>query len=153
MTDLKRAVVAHHVIGVIKDFNFKSLHDQVSPLVLHLQQDDGGMAVRISTHDTYCMVYHEQMAAGICLSNQYWLVDVCGCRRYTFANSACYHKFPGYQSGSRQSGQELKNGLRPLRDSPTSSPENPPPTPGVLHRKRYATPALPANRDTFSSSP
>jgi putative ABC transport system permease protein len=44
-------LVEYNIIGVIKDFNFNSLRDQVAPLVLKLQQDDRGMAVRISTHD------------------------------------------------------------------------------------------------------
>ncbi len=51
LTDLKGAFVALHIIGVIKDFNFNSLRDQVAPMVLNLQQDNRGMAVRISTHD------------------------------------------------------------------------------------------------------
>ncbi len=51
LADLKGKLVAYTVIGVIKDFNFNSLHDQVAPLVLNLQQDNGGMAVRIGTRD------------------------------------------------------------------------------------------------------
>jgi putative ABC transport system permease protein len=51
LTDLKGKSVAYNIIGVIKDFNFNSLHDHVAPLVLNLQQDNGGMAVRISTRD------------------------------------------------------------------------------------------------------
>ena len=42
---------AYNIIGVIKDFNFNSLRDQVMPLVLNLRQDNGGMAVRINTQD------------------------------------------------------------------------------------------------------
>jgi putative ABC transport system permease protein len=44
-------LVAYNIIAVIKDFNFNSLRDQVAPLVLKLQQDNGGMAIRISTRD------------------------------------------------------------------------------------------------------
>ena len=51
LTDLKGSLVAYNIIGVIKDFNFNSLRDQVVPLVLNLQQDNRGMAVRISTRD------------------------------------------------------------------------------------------------------
>jgi len=51
LTDLKGQLAAYNVIGVIKDFNFNSLRDQVEPLVLSLQQDNGGMAVRISSRD------------------------------------------------------------------------------------------------------
>ena len=39
------------VIGVIKDFNFNSLRNRVAPLVLRLQPDNNGMAIRISTRD------------------------------------------------------------------------------------------------------
>jgi len=50
--DLKGGkLTAYTVIGVIKDFNFNSLREQVTPLVLNLQWDNGGMAVRVSTHD------------------------------------------------------------------------------------------------------
>ena len=60
-------LVEYNIIGVIKDFNFNSLRDQVAPLVLKLQQDDRGMAVRISTHDipavsyTHLDVYKRQL--------------------------------------------------------------------------------------------
>ena len=51
LTDLKGAFAAYNVIGVIKDFNFNSLREQVAPLVLSLQQDNGGMALRIGGND------------------------------------------------------------------------------------------------------
>ncbi len=52
INDLSTGKLAvYHIIGVIKDFNFNSLHEQVVPLVLNLQQNNGGMAVRISTRD------------------------------------------------------------------------------------------------------
>lgn len=44
-------LTAYNIIGVIKDFNFNSLREQVVPLVLNLQQNNGGMAVRISTRN------------------------------------------------------------------------------------------------------
>jgi len=44
-------LVAYNIIGVIKDFNFNSLREQVAPLVLTLRQDNGAMAVRISGSD------------------------------------------------------------------------------------------------------
>jgi putative ABC transport system permease protein len=44
-------LTAYTVIGVIKDFNFNSLHEQVGPLVLSLKGDNGGMAVRVNTSD------------------------------------------------------------------------------------------------------
>ncbi len=51
LTDLKGAFTAYNVIGVIKDFNFNSLREQVAPLVLSLRQDNGGMALRIAGRD------------------------------------------------------------------------------------------------------
>lgn len=44
-------LTAYNIIGVIKDFNFNSLRDQVVPLVLNLQQNNSGMAVRINSRD------------------------------------------------------------------------------------------------------
>jgi putative ABC transport system permease protein len=39
------------VIGVISNFNFNSLHEQVMPLVLKLYPDNGSIAIRINTAD------------------------------------------------------------------------------------------------------
>ena len=44
-------LTAYTVIGVIKNFNFNSLHEQVGPLVLRLQADNGSIAMRVSTSD------------------------------------------------------------------------------------------------------
>ena len=44
-------LTAYTVIGIIKNFNFNSLHEQVAPLVLSLQADNGSMAVRMNTSD------------------------------------------------------------------------------------------------------
>ncbi|HEY4208928.1 MAG TPA: ABC transporter permease [Puia sp.] len=46
-----RQVAVWHVIGVVKDFNFSSLRDVVTPLALHLEENKGSMAVRIRTGD------------------------------------------------------------------------------------------------------
>ena len=40
----------YHVIGVVKDFNFKSLHEAISPMVLTLQPE-GGVMFKIRTAD------------------------------------------------------------------------------------------------------
>ena len=42
--------VAYHVIGVVKDFHFKSLHERISPLVMVLGQNDG-LIVKLKTKD------------------------------------------------------------------------------------------------------
>ena len=39
----------YHVIGVVKDFNFNSLHDAVSPLVFLLSSQNGSVAFRVNT--------------------------------------------------------------------------------------------------------
>jgi len=44
-------LVPNTVIGVINNFNFNSLHEQVKPLVLKLSPDYGSIAVRINTAD------------------------------------------------------------------------------------------------------
>ena len=38
-----------HIIGVVKDFNFSSMHDKVGPLVIELGEDYGKIAMRINT--------------------------------------------------------------------------------------------------------
>src|SRR5690606_19990658 len=42
--------VSFHVIGVVKDFNFKSLHQAISPLLMRLQPE-GGLIFKIKTTD------------------------------------------------------------------------------------------------------
>ncbi|HLX93861.1 MAG TPA: FtsX-like permease family protein, partial [Puia sp.] len=44
-------LVPYTVIGVMSNFNFNSLHKQVTPLVLNMQPDNAGMALRINTRD------------------------------------------------------------------------------------------------------
>jgi putative ABC transport system permease protein len=39
----------YHIIGVVKDFNFSSLRDVISPMVLVLAQNRGALSVRVST--------------------------------------------------------------------------------------------------------
>ncbi|MBD1384991.1 ABC transporter permease [Mucilaginibacter rigui] len=40
-----------HIIGVVKDFNFNSLRDNVTPLVFQLAESNGRLSVRIKTSD------------------------------------------------------------------------------------------------------
>ena len=37
---------AYHIIGVMKDFNFQSLRSNVSPLILFMGDDEGGISIR-----------------------------------------------------------------------------------------------------------
>lgn len=39
---------AFHIIGVVKDFNFNSLREVVTPMVLFLAHDDGSLALRVN---------------------------------------------------------------------------------------------------------
>ncbi len=42
--------VPYHVIGVVKDFNFKSLHEPITPLLMTLEPDNG-LIFRVKTDD------------------------------------------------------------------------------------------------------
>lgn len=43
--------ITYHVIGVVKDFHFRSLHEQISPLVMTLSSYNGIMIVKAKTKD------------------------------------------------------------------------------------------------------
>lgn len=45
----KNDVTAFHIIGVVKDFNFNTLRQQVTPLALMLRENRGNIAIRISS--------------------------------------------------------------------------------------------------------
>ena len=45
------AKATYHVIGVVKDFHFRSLHEQITPLVMTLGQDYNNFIVRTRTKD------------------------------------------------------------------------------------------------------
>jgi putative ABC transport system permease protein len=48
--DIKNKKIGeYHIIGIIKNFNFNSLHEVVTPMALVLQKESGSMAVRIKT--------------------------------------------------------------------------------------------------------
>jgi len=49
MDDFGKSFKAYHVIGVIKDFNFSSLRDNIGPLVLRYQPNNADLNVRIKT--------------------------------------------------------------------------------------------------------
>jgi len=37
------------IIGMVKDFNFSSLHDNISPVVMQLNTDNGSLSIKVST--------------------------------------------------------------------------------------------------------
>ena len=41
----------YHIIGVVKDFNFKTLHTNVTPLLFSLSKDIANLSVRVNTAD------------------------------------------------------------------------------------------------------
>ncbi|MCW3091919.1 MAG: FtsX-like permease family protein [Ferruginibacter sp.] len=44
-------IVRLHVIGIVKDFHFRSLHERISPLVMVLSPNAGTMIVKLKTKD------------------------------------------------------------------------------------------------------
>ena len=46
-----KQLIDFHIIGVVKNFNFSSLRDVVTPLALFLGKDNGNISVRISSGD------------------------------------------------------------------------------------------------------
>jgi putative ABC transport system permease protein len=53
-----RKVKIWHIVGVVKDFNFNSLREVVTPLGFKLEKDMGKMAVRINTSDIAGLIGH-----------------------------------------------------------------------------------------------
>lgn len=45
----KLDLTTYHIIGVVKNFNFNSLHDDISPLVLLLKPQNGSVAICVNT--------------------------------------------------------------------------------------------------------
>ncbi|EOR93499.1 putative ABC transporter permease [Arcticibacter svalbardensis MN12-7] len=41
----------YHIIGVVKDFNFSSLRENISPVVLFLDTNNGALSIRVKTTD------------------------------------------------------------------------------------------------------
>jgi putative ABC transport system permease protein len=49
--------LAFHVVGVVKDFNYNSMHDKIQPLVMVVNMFNwSGMAVRFRTNDAFSLV-------------------------------------------------------------------------------------------------
>jgi putative ABC transport system permease protein len=47
---------AYHIIGVVKDFNFNSLRENITPVVFSLTENRGSMALRINTANTMALI-------------------------------------------------------------------------------------------------
>jgi putative ABC transport system permease protein len=48
--------IAYHVLGVVKDFNFNSMHQTVGPLIIQLSKNYGSMALRVTTADVSSVI-------------------------------------------------------------------------------------------------
>jgi putative ABC transport system permease protein len=51
MDNKAKVMKPFHIIGIIKDFNFKSLRENVTPLVLFDSEDTGALSIRINSTD------------------------------------------------------------------------------------------------------
>jgi putative ABC transport system permease protein len=51
MNDFKNGkdITAYHIVGIVKDFNFSSLREEITPLALFYRQQNGSIAFRINT--------------------------------------------------------------------------------------------------------
>jgi putative ABC transport system permease protein len=45
-----------HIVGVVKDFNFSSMHDKVGPLIIELGENYGSIAMRINTKNIPALI-------------------------------------------------------------------------------------------------
>ncbi|HEY6901888.1 MAG TPA: ABC transporter permease [Puia sp.] len=52
----KGAGKAYHVVGVIKDFNFNSMREKVTPLVMRLSENWGSIALRVNTGNMQSLI-------------------------------------------------------------------------------------------------
>ncbi|HWZ01968.1 MAG TPA: ABC transporter permease, partial [Mucilaginibacter sp.] len=49
--DYGKKVKTYHIIGVVKDFNFKSLRDNIEPMVLKNEDNNGALSIHISSNN------------------------------------------------------------------------------------------------------
>ncbi len=49
--DYAKKVKTYHIIGVVKDFNFKSLRDNIEPLILKNEESNGALSIHISSNN------------------------------------------------------------------------------------------------------
>ncbi len=63
MNSDKGTNVAFHVVGVVKDFNFNSLHNPISPLLMTLQPE-GGLIFKVNTTDISGIYRHYEKKMG-----------------------------------------------------------------------------------------
>ncbi|GGA92591.1 ABC transporter permease [Mucilaginibacter rubeus] len=49
-------VKAYHIIGVVKDFNFNSLRENISPMIFLMDEDSGNLSIRVNTTNLPALV-------------------------------------------------------------------------------------------------
>lgn len=49
-------VKVYHIIGVVKDFHFNSLRENISPVILRLGEDTGDLSIRVSTSNLPALI-------------------------------------------------------------------------------------------------
>jgi putative ABC transport system permease protein len=49
MAGQKLTAIRYHVVGVVKDFHFSSMHDKIGPLIMQFGGNSGGISLRLST--------------------------------------------------------------------------------------------------------
>lgn len=49
-------VISFHVVGVVKDFNYSSMHEKVGPLVMEMADDWGSIALSVSTRNLPALI-------------------------------------------------------------------------------------------------
>ncbi len=59
-TEKEGNIITYKVIGIVKDFNFRSLHEAVTPLVMTLGTDYGTMIARIKTNNIPLLISNMQ---------------------------------------------------------------------------------------------
>ena len=52
----KKSVSEYHIVGVVKDFNFNSLREVVTPMVIYLHESRGRIALRVGTADIHHLI-------------------------------------------------------------------------------------------------
>jgi len=45
-----------HIIGIVKDFNYASLHERIDPLIMQLGENQGGMALRLKSSNAAAVI-------------------------------------------------------------------------------------------------
>ncbi|MBS1662978.1 MAG: ABC transporter permease [Bacteroidetes bacterium] len=55
-------VVPHKILGVVKDFNSGTLHSKIPPMMLHLAEERGSLAIRVKTTDMPGLIAHIEKA-------------------------------------------------------------------------------------------